>query len=335
MATLYLDRSDMELRRDHASLLLYVAGKLERRVPLRLLDAVVVHGNPLLHASALSAMADHSCYLVILPRRHQGSVMLSRGNGPNSQRRLLQYQCAQNPSWAARFAGLLLRAKLRAHARFLFQARKQRTDLGKPLSDAIAHLTATERHIRDDNPPSVSTLLGMEGAAASAYFTAYQTLFPPALAFSSRNRRPPLDPVNACLSLTYTLLHAEAVSAVLAAGLDPSIGFLHAPAHGRESFACDLVEPLRASADAWVWNLFRQRHLQAAHFRTSHGACLLGKAGRRSFYSLFEELRPAIRLRLRLGLRAINRKWNTLDQCDASHHILPTSQTDPLSFDEP
>ena len=95
-----------------------------------------------------------------------------------------------------------------------------------------------------------------------------------------RNRRPPRDPVNACLSLAYTLLHFEAVRMAHAAGLDPLLGFYHRPAFGRESLACDLIEPLRPAVDEWIWQQFSPGPLRPEHFSPDKGACLLGKTGR-------------------------------------------------------
>ncbi len=124
--------------------------------------------------------------------------------------------------------------------------------------------------------------------AARVYYEALTALFAPALGFTGRNRRPPRDPVNACLSLVYTLLHFEAVRAAHMAGLDPLLGFYHRPAFGRESLASDLIEPLRPHADAWVWHLFRKNILRSDHFGRDGEACLLGKAGREAFYQHYE-----------------------------------------------
>jgi CRISPR-associated protein Cas1 len=145
----------------------------------------------------------------------------------------------------------------------------------------------------------LNTVRGLEGAAAAAYFAALATVFPPALNFTGRNRRPPRDPVNACLSLGYTLLHFEAVRACHGAGLDPLLGFFHDPAYGRESLACDLIEPLRPRLDAWVWGLFRNRLLRAEQFVTDKGACLLNKSGRQVFYASYEVFVPKLRRYLR------------------------------------
>lgn len=309
MSTLYIDQSDLEVRRDGDSLALYQGGALERRVPFRLLRSVVVKGDALLHTSALTGMALHGCSLVVLPRyRSYGEALMSRGNGLNSRRRLHQYELSLEERWRCRVASLLVRAKVRGQAKLLDRAARERLDLSKELLDAVARLTQTERQIAQFPEMATARLLGLEGAAAAAFFGAYQTLFAPSLGFSGRNRRPPRDPVNASLSLAYTLLHAECVSQILIAGLDPSIGFYHEPAHGRESFACDLVEILRPAAEEWVWGLFRERRLQGAHFQTVQGACLLGKAGRRIYYEEFERLRAQSQMRLRFVLQRFVRE---------------------------
>jgi len=146
---------------------------------------------------------------------------------------------------------------------------------------------------------ALAALRGLEGAAARAHFGGLAAVLPPALGFAGRNRRPPRDPANVCLSLGYSLLHVEAVQACHIAGLDPLLGFYHRPAFGRESLACDLVEPLRARVDLWVWELLRERHLREAHFSFDQGACLLGKAGRATFYATWAQQVPPLRRALR------------------------------------
>jgi CRISPR-associated protein Cas1 len=153
--------------------------------------------------------------------------------------------------------------------------------------------------LREAEGADAATLRGMEGAAARAYFGGLATLFPPALGFEGRNRRPPRDPVNACLSLAYTLLHFEAVRSAHVAGLDPLLGFYHRPAFGRESLASDLIEPLRPEADRWVWEQLRSRTLREDHFSSDKGACLLGKAGRERFYTEWERGAQPLRRWLR------------------------------------
>ena len=160
----------------------------------------------------------------------------------------------------------------------------------------------------DETSLTPARLNGIEGAAAAAYFAAFTQVFPPSLDFTDRNRRPPRDPVNAALSLGYTLLHFEAVQACYLNGLDPYVGFYHEPAHRRESLAADLIEPLRVHIDRWVWRLFADRELRAEDFVLDNGACLLKKEGRALFYARYETVAPPLRRLLRrYGLVVVRR----------------------------
>ncbi len=169
---------------------------------------------------------------------------------------------------------------------------------GRPLSQTLSIASPVDEKSafeKEESHLAIASLRGLEGAAARAYFQGLTALFPPALEFSGRNRRPPRDPVNACLSLGYTLLHFDAVRACHLAGLDPLLGFYHRPSFGRESLACDLIEPLRPHLDRQVWHLFRDRTLRDDHFSQDKGACLLGKAGRAAFYQDYESHAAATR----------------------------------------
>lgn len=335
MPNLYLERAGTEVRRDGESLAIYEEGSLQQRVPLRLVERLVVRGDVSLHAGALTGLALHGGSVLVLPRRHSaGEVLLSRGNGPDAARRLRQYELAGCPEWSSGLARNLVRAKLRGGARMLFRAARQRSDLKKELGDAIALISTLEWEIKQQPRLAIVRLMGIEGAAAAAFFSGYRQLFASSLGFANRNRRPPKDPVNACLSLAYTLLHAEAVNAILGAGLDPSIGFLHQPSHNRESFACDLVEILRPHAEEWVWQLFRNQELRAAHFQTVQGGCLLGKAGRRTFYEKFESLRTTSQRRLHTALRGILREWHIDEPSNSFRDSVALGETDSVSHSD-
>lgn len=180
--------------------------------------------------------------------------------------------------------------KLRGQAAVLSAASVLRPELSYELNIARRTLVDTASRLRQESAPDLPALRGIEGAAAAAFFEAYRLLFAPALHFQGRNRRPPRDPVNAALSLAYTLEYAEGVRAAAAAGLDGFIGFYHDLRHGRQSLACDLCEWERGSVESWVWRLFRERVLRVEHFHAHAGSCLLGKAGRREFYLAIEPL---------------------------------------------
>lgn len=310
MTTLYLDRKGIEISSDGAALALYEGGSRVRTVPLALLDRVVIRAETALSSGVLGALAEAGTAIVILSGRHGRRLATVLGRPHNDARiRLAQYARAQDSGYRAQWARRIVETKIRRQAQFLERALAQRPDLRKPIADALGTLEPLCE--RADKEPfgaiNSATLLGIEGSAQAAYFRAYTRLFPESLGFTGRNRRPPRDPVNACLSLSYTLMHFEAVRVAHAGGLDPFIGFFHEPAFGRESLACDLIEPLRPRVDAWVWALFRSRMLRAEHFRVDKGACLLDKTGRAHFYEHYEAfLHPASRA-LRGYSRAIVR----------------------------
>ncbi len=159
-------------------------------------------------------------------------------------------------------------------------------------------------------PDSAASLLGLEGGYAATYFGAYTTLFPPSLEFTKRVRRPPTDPVNALLSLCYTLLHYEAVREIEVIGLDPTIGFLHEFSYGRESLACDLVEAHRPAVDRFVWQMFRDRILTARDFSRESGGpgCYLTKEGRKKLFPLHEQHMKELRTGMVSDVRELARK---------------------------
>jgi CRISPR-associated protein Cas1 len=170
----------------------------------------------------------------------------------------------------------------------------------------------------------------LEGAAAAAYFQAFFQAFAPSLNVHQRKRRPPPDPVNAMLSLSYALLTSLAVQALWRTGLDPAIGFLHSLAHGRPALACDLIEPRRAEVDLWVQAQFRDRHLRAESFgHDGSGACLLGKAGRAHFYPAWDELARSLYRKMYQHSRHLTHYLTALNQ-PALAHRLDNDDFDPL-----
>ncbi|MCM8624108.1 MAG: CRISPR-associated endonuclease Cas1 [Candidatus Accumulibacter sp.] len=183
----------------------------------------------------------------------------------------------------------------------------------------------------EPRPDAVEALRGLEGAGAAAYFEGFAELLPARLHFNGRNRRPPRDPANALLSLGYTLLHAEAVLALYGAGLDPFIGFYHALDFGRESLACDLVEPLRVEVDQHALMLFRSEKLRPEDFSSTQSGCLLGKAGRARFYAEWEAL--AARLR-KLLAESICDVANAISAAGAAGAPCPAGSTAPATDTE-
>src|SRR5690606_2338070 len=154
------------------------------------------------------------------------------------------------------------------------------------INSSLQQIAQTSQH---------HSLMGLEGTAAQAYFQALASMLAASYGFNGRNRRPPKDPVNALLSLSYTLAQQEAESALTAYGLDTGLGFLHSPAYGRARLGCELVEQARPLLDAWVIELFTSSTLTIEHFQYQGEACRLGKAGRQHYFMAWATQRHRIK----------------------------------------
>lgn len=133
---------------------------------------------------------------------------------------------------------------------------------------------------------SKDQLRGYEGEAASIYFGVFNQLIlqqKETFAFYGRNKRPPLDNVNALLSFVYTLLTNSITSALECVGLDPYVGYLHTERPGRASLSLDLIEELRAIfADRFVLTLINKRIINGKGFsQKENGAVLMDDETRR------------------------------------------------------
>lgn len=325
-AVLYVDRKGAVLGYSGGAVELRVPGEELRTIPGRLIDRVVLRADTLLGSASLAALAHDGIGVVAFGGRSGDRVAHVLGAPHGDVRaRVVQTRRCLDEATASQLAARMVRAKLVSQMRVLRLALSERPDLRKPLLDAANRIGAAVRDLRGrPDTPSRPTLRGIEGAAASAYFSGYAELFAPSLGFTGRRRRPAPDPVNAALSLGYTLLHAEAVRACWSAGLDPMIGFLHAPAYGRASLACDLMEPWRARVDAWVWQQFRKRALREDHFgRDGAGTCLLSKAGRGHFYEGIGGLMRICQKGLLRQARTLATRFSSSDEFVAQDDDIP------------
>ncbi|WP_119352500.1 CRISPR-associated endonuclease Cas1 [Azohydromonas sediminis] len=305
MSTLYVDRKGVAVRLDGGTLVFEEGGARVGAVPLGPLERVILRGDVHLQASVLGRLGELGIGVVVLTgRKAQPSLLMPRPHN-DARRRLAQLRQAQDERFKLAVARELLQRKARAQLRLLQERAEADLMHRYELRTAASRVQAAAATLAQAE--TLPALRGAEGAAAQAYFAGYQVLFAPSLKFSGRNRRPPRDPVNAVLSLGYTLLHAEAVLQTYAAGLDPFVGFLHDLDFGRESLACDLVEPQRVGVDRLVLRLFRERELLPEHFTMVQGACLLGKAGREKFYRAWEPAVEGLRQALRVDCGALAR----------------------------
>lgn len=309
MGTLYIDRKDLLLRLDGRAIAFYANGEREGIVPINPLKRVIVVGNVLIETPVLHRLVEENVAVLFLSgKRLRFRGMLHGRLHWNGILRLYQYRKAQD-AFCMEVSREIVRRKIENQRVFLCDARECQPDARFPLSCAVDTIGSILTNLNMGNP-TVEELRGYEGGASTTYFQAYTRLFSESLGFRKRTRRPPEDPVNAMLSLCYTLVHFEAVREIEVIGLDPTIGFLHQFEYGRESLACDIVELFRTRVDRFVWEVFRDRTFTARDFSNNdeRPGCYLKKESRQRFYPLYEEWAKAVRPDLVREVRTLSER---------------------------
>jgi CRISPR-associated protein Cas1 len=212
-------------------------------------------------------------------------------NSKNVFTRRAQFRLAEQEWFARSVARQLVAGKIR-NQRTLLQRNHIEPDPAALLG--LKQMAEAAERARD-----LEELLGIEGNAARIYFQNLGGMLKAgedgepgerfAFDFAGRNRRPPRDPVNALLSLAYSVLVKDLTIACYAVGLDPYLGFYHQPRFGRPALALDLMEPFRPLiADSAVLTAINTRMVTAADFIRTGSAVALTQNGRKGFFRAYE-----------------------------------------------
>ncbi|MBX3300721.1 MAG: CRISPR-associated endonuclease Cas1 [Nitrospira sp.] len=149
-------------------------------------------------------------------------------------------------------------------------------------------------HVQAGEAGSLASLLGIEGTAARRYFSEFSGMLKEAepgarFDFDGRNRRPPRDPVNAMLSLLYSMLAREWTVTLQTVGLDPYLGFYHQPRYGRPALALDMMEEFRPLiADSAVLTAINNGEIHVNDWIERMGSVTLTPEGRRRLIETYE-----------------------------------------------
>lgn len=266
MSCLYVVEPGAVVRRRGQRLLVEKEGAQLLEVEWQALTSVIVLSSVTVTSPALCALLDAGIELAYMTPQGRLLGQLTPPLARNLALRRAQYEKERDPEFALRQSRLLLAAKVENQRQVLLRAALDAPGPQLPLEDIIpklAHLSGTLQHAA--SPPA---LLGYEGQAAALYWQAFGALLAPSgWIFQGRQAHPPPDPINAVLSLTYTLLTNTLTSLLDAYGFDPWLGFLHSETYGHPSLALDLVELFRAPVgDRLALRLFNLKMLQEKDF---------------------------------------------------------------------
>lgn len=283
---LYLDHANTTLALDGRSLTVRLPERPVTHVPLHMLERLTIVADVTVSTHLLHRLSSEGVAVTLMsPRsKSQATECLTLSHG-NHGRRLAQYALVLDEARCLAWSRLLVRWKIKAQRHQLLRFAQRRSAEAGYCRKVERTLAELQRRV---GQAEHATLLGLEGSAARAYFIAFQRLVPASLGFEGRHKRPAPDPVNALLSLTYSMLTSECSRALQRVGLDPAYGVYHRVDYGRPSLACDLVELVRPRADHFVWRLLARQDLRAHHFTQQLEACLLKKEGRAIYFPCYE-----------------------------------------------
>jgi CRISPR-associated protein Cas1 len=288
MATLYLSEQQSIVKKRDGYLIVQYPEPDKRKVevPLIKVSQVVVSGDVTLTAPAIHTLLAAGIEICFLSMYGHFRGRLSPPVAKNALLRREQYRSHADPQRALKVAQACVRGKLENMRTMLLRANRQLQD--EAVTNAAASIQRMVREV--EKTKSVGSLLGIEGNGSASYFGVFSKLLRNSMGFSRRRRRPPTDPVNAMLSLGYTLLLHQVSAAIQVVGFDPYAGFLHQPRYGRPALALDLMEEFRPIiADSVVLNVVNHRILTEQDFKEEFGVVHLKPEGRKKFYAKFEE----------------------------------------------
>lgn len=288
--TLYITTPESYLSKDGDNVVVSIHQKEVFRISVLNIEAIVTFGYMGTSPGVMRLCADkgigltflspHGRYLSRIQGRVRGNVLLRKA----------QYSFFDDEAFTSEMARICIAGKIQNYRNIL---KRYERDYG--LQECIES-AVREMDVAKNNTLKASDkarIRGLEGDAANCYFSVFPNLIvnqKEEFVFHGRNRRPPKDPVNALLSLAYTLLTNDIVSALETVGLDPYVGFMHTLRPGRASLALDMAEELRAyMGDRFVLSLINRKQININDFlfQGDEGVVLTDK-GRKVFLTAWQ-----------------------------------------------
>lgn len=290
VAFLYVTEQGSVLRKSGERFLIERDDRILLDLPYHKLEAVLLFGNIQLTTQAMAELLEKSVPVSLFSSQGRFRGSLTPPHGGDVRLRLAQFEMYRDPAVALKLARALTAAKVANGISVLERYRERGSAPGGPMEDELALMK--RMHGEMAGAAGLEELGGMEGTSARAYFTALMRFNLSGLKWDGRQKRPAPDPINALLSLSYTLVMHELTGLVEGLGLDPFLGFMHQPEYGRPSLALDLLEPFRHPvADRLVLTLLNRGVLKAPDFappvKTGDGV-FLTQDGMRRFLESYE-----------------------------------------------
>lgn len=286
VAILYLTEQGSTLRKESKRLIVEKEGKILAEIPEFKIEKVLIFGNIQLTTQAIKFLLESGIETSFLNIHGKLIGRLSPIESKNIELRMTQYKRFHDEDFRLQVAKSIVEGKIRNMKVVLQKYQRNHPEISfesfiEELDILLQELPRKER---------VSSVFGLEGRASATYYSCFGKMFRKELQFEFRTKHPPLDPVNALLSLGYTLITNEMLSAVVSIGFDPYIGFLHGIEYGRPSLPLDLIEEFRAPiVDRLVLEIVNKGILGAEDFERTEEGVYLKESPRKTFFTQYEK----------------------------------------------
>ena len=288
--TLFILSEETYLSLDGENIVILAENSEKRRFPLHMLENIMCFSykgaSPTLMGACaerkigLSFFSPNGKFLAGVHGKEYGNVLL----------RKQQYRISDDKEQGVQYAKNMMIGKV-YNSRWTLERtardHKERVDY-----ESIRKISAElqEGLLKIRTVDNIDQLRGIEGELASRYFSVFDELIlnqKDDFIFQTRNRRPPMDRVNALLSFAYAVMERECANALRSVGLDPFVGFMHTDRPGRESMALDMMEEFRSIlCDRFVLTLINTKTVRKDSFmKGDDGAVLLNDKGRKIFFN--------------------------------------------------
>jgi len=264
MANLYLTEQNSILRKSGDRLIVEKGDETLLEVQCHKIDSVLIFGNVQFTTQAVHELFQHGIELAILTRTGKLIGQITSPTTKNISLRIQQFKKYEDNAFRLALAKVIVAAKLRNSLAVI-----RLFSFNHPENGFETEVNALKARLNNIEAMTlIEQLMGLEGSAASTYFSAFsRMILGDEFSFPGRKKHPAPDPVNALLSLSYTMIFNEISSLLDGLGFDPYLAYCHSIDYGRASLASDLMEEFRAPiADRLVLNLINNRILKQEDF---------------------------------------------------------------------
>ncbi len=324
--TLYVVTEGAYLHCDGQTVVVEIEKKPAARVPVHMIDSIACFGRVMISPALMQVCAENQIAISFLTAQGR---MMARVDAPGSsgvQLRRQQFKRVDDAAFRLEVARVIVAGKIQNCRQNLLRSARdgpagENADALRRAAEALMHNVESAARAA-----GLDELRGLEGDAARIYFEHFARMTPdapPSLRFVRRSRQPPLDPINALLSLFYSILTHDCTAALVAAGLEPAVGFLHDDRPGRPSLSLDLVEEFRAYlVDRFVITAINRRQVGEEDFVTRPGGAVeLNDATRRRLIAAFQERKQERRAHPYLELETSIGRFPALQAKILARHI--------------